>query len=229
MHTIGDGIVMYNTTRINEFSCITVLTFITVCTSTTMDVVFVLGSSTSMGKNNFRTMLNATKSFIASHDMDSGNTQIGMLIYSTESSVKFHLNQFQTEEELLDAVDSIRYMAGSTNTSGAIRIMRTEMFAAENGARADASKVAIVITDVSNINYHKVVPEAEVARDNGIVMLAIGVGLSNTRELDGIAGLPENRLDIDRFDELEFKLDTFFRSVCDGKTKLYHVIKSRST
>lgn len=179
-----------------------------------------------MGKNNFRTMLNATKSFIGSHDMDSGNTRIGMLIYSTKSSVKFHLNQFRTEHELLDAVDSIKYMAGSTNTSGAIRIMRMEMFAPENGARADASKVGIIINDgVSNINYHTVVPEAEMARNNGIVLLAIGVGLSNTRELDGIAGRAENRLNIDRFDELEFKLDTFYRSVCDGKMKQGQAIK----
>lgn len=162
-------------------------------------------------------MLDATKAFISSQEIDTGKTKVGMLVYSTDSSIKFHLNQYQTEKQILEAVDNIDYMAGSTNTAGAIQVMRNEMFTKENGAREKASKVGIIITDgVSNINYHRTIPEAERARDNGIVLLAIGVGLSNTLELDGIAGRSENKLNIDRFEELEFKLDTFFRSVCNG-------------
>lgn len=163
-------------------------------------------------------MLDATKSFISSQEIDSGRTRIGMLAYSTEVSVQFYLNQYKTQKEVQDAVDKIEYMAGSTNTAKALSVMRNDMFAKENGARDKASKVAIIITDgTSNINYHKTISEAELARKSGVVILAIGVGLTNTIELDGIAGLPENKLTIERFEDLEYKLDTFFRSICDGK------------
>lgn len=173
-------------------------------------------------------MLDATKAFISSQEIDTGKTRIGMLVYSTDSSIKFHLNQYKTEREILKAVDNIDYMAGSTNTAGAIQVMRNEMFKKENGARDKASKVGIIITDgVSNINYHRTIPEAEQAREMGIVLLAIGVGLSNTLELDGIAGRSENKLNIDRFEELEFKLDTFFRSVCNGnETDIFILFKN---
>lgn len=180
--------------------------------------MFALDSSTSMGKKNFKTMLDATKSFISSADVDSGKTRFGILIYSTHHSVIFQLNRYKTEKEIMEAIDNIEYMAGSTNTAGALRVMRNEMFTSANGARKKADKIGIIITDgVSNVNYHKVIPEAEKIRQKGIHLLAIGVGLNNTVELDGIAGRPENKLNIDRFDELEFKLDTFIRSVCSGK------------
>ncbi|XP_060566778.1 uncharacterized protein LOC132725621 isoform X26 [Ruditapes philippinarum] len=193
----------------------TTLTPDIICSSTALDVVFALDSSTSMGKKNFQTMLDATKSFIASADVDSGKTRFGLLIYSTSYSIKFHLNRFRTEKEILEAMDNIEYMAGSTNTAGALKVMRNDMFSSVNGARKEADMIGIIITDgVSNINYHKVLSESDKTRRKGIILLAIGVGLNNTKELDTIAGNPENKLNIDRFDELEFKLDTFIRSAC---------------
>ncbi|WAR09890.1 CO6A3-like protein [Mya arenaria] len=193
------------------------------CTGENLDVVFVLDSSTSMGKDNFRIMLEAAKSFVTSTDIDNGHTRIGVLIFSTGVSIEFNLGDYKTERELINAIDDIQYMAGSTNTSGAIRVISEEMFLAKNGARTNSGKIGIVITDgVSNIDYHKVIPEANAARQKGILLLAIGVGLNNTKELDDIAGIPENRININDFEELEWKLDQFFRAVCNacGHTEL---------
>ena len=107
---------------------------------------------------------------------------------------------------------------GSTNTADAITVARTRMFSRRHGARKDANYVMIVITDgISNINYDKVLPESELARSEGIVTLAVGVGVKRTKEIDIIAGIPENRLVIQRFDQLQEKLKTLFASICDGK------------
>ena len=186
-----------------------------------------LDSSTSMGKSNFQKMLGALMSFVMSSDIESGKIRIGVVVYSTEVKVQFYLRDYSTESEMLKAIDKVKYMAGSTNTSGAINVMAVEMFDPSTGARPTSGKVAIVVTDgVSNVDYHRVIPYSQNARNKGIVILAIGVGLNSTRELLDIAGKPENKLNIDSFDELENRLGTFFRSVCNGKPYSY-IYKNR--
>ena len=191
---------------------------LTACIQTKLDIVFLLDASSSMGRNSFATMINATKTFVRSEDIDSGNTRIGVLTYSTDVEIQFHLNSYNKLVDLLFALDNIYFKAGSTNIADALNKMRTIMFTEQNGARLDSAKVGIVITDgISNINFENVLPESDLARAEGILMLAIGVGLVTTREIDAIAGKPENRININDFDELEMRLDSLFRSVCRRK------------
>lgn len=59
---------------------------------------------------------------------------------------------------------------------------RTELFTAQSGARQDATRVLIVITDgrkeKDKLNYDSVIPMAEAA---GIIRYAIGVGHKDGR------------------------------------------------
>lgn len=184
------------------------------------DIVFVVDSSTSVGPANFETMLNAIKSFVNDIDLEEGKIQVGLLTYNTEAYVIFHLNKYETKSDILRAIDDVEYRIGSTNTADAIKMARTRMFTRRHGAREDANYVMIVITDgISNINYERVLPESELARSEGIVTLAVGVGVDRTKELDVIAGTPEKRLVIERFDQLQEKLKSLFTSFCDGNLR----------
>lgn len=94
------------------------------------------------------------------------------------------------------------------------------LYISRNGDRDDAPNVAIVITDgVSNINSRRTIPDAELARDFGIHIYAVGIGLSDTRELDAIASEPasENSFNVADFDELSGLGAKIFTSTCVGK------------
>ena len=68
---------------------------------------------------------------------------------------------------------------GSTNTADSIEAMRNEMFTAENGDRPDVRNMAIIITDgVSNINSRRTIPEADLAKEEGIHIYTVGIGLT---------------------------------------------------
>ena len=139
------------------------------------------------------------------------------MTYNTGTYVQFHLHQYKRKSEILPAIDRVEYKIGSTNTADAIKVARNRMFNRRHGARKNANHVMIVITDgISNINYDRVLPESELARSEGIVTLAVGVGVERMKELDIIAGTPNNRLVIERFDQLQEKLKTLFESFCDG-------------
>lgn len=93
----------------------------------------------------------------------TGAVRVGVLIYSTEVQIEFHLNEFRSKADVFAAIDNIPYIYGSTNTADALATMANTMFTARNGDRPDVPNTCIVITDgVSNINSRKTIPNAKV-------------------------------------------------------------------
>lgn len=182
--------------------------------------MIVLDASTSVTEKNFELMLDFVKDFLFEADIDGGNVRVGVIIYSTSDHVQFQLNTYKTKVDVYNAVDKIPYNHGSTNTADALRTMRTQMFSQDNGDRSDVENIAVVVTDgVSNINSRRTVPEAEQARADGIHIFVIGIGLTDTKELDGMASIPveKNRFKVQEFSELRHLRHDIFAALCKGK------------
>uniref|UniRef100_A0A2C9LZH0 VWFA domain-containing protein n=1 Tax=Biomphalaria glabrata TaxID=6526 RepID=A0A2C9LZH0_BIOGL len=175
------------------------------CAEAKLDLVFVLDASTSVTEPNFELMKDFVKDFLLDADIDGGNVRVGVVIFSDADYVQFQLNAYDKKADVYNAIDDIPYRYGSTNTADALKTLRSVMFTAGNGDRSDVDNVAVVVTDgVSNINSRRTVPEAELSRAKGIHIYAIGIGLTDTKELDGIASKPvdENRFAVQDFTEL---------------------------
>ncbi|WAR09789.1 CO6A6-like protein [Mya arenaria] len=189
-----------------------------VCTRTDMDLAFVLDSSTSLTEAKFKVILAATRNFISRADIDSGNTRVAVITYSTRVRVEFYLNSYDSKEELLSAIENIEYVYGDTNTADAIKTMRTRSFNKNYGDRVNISNVGVIITDgVSYMNSLQTIPEAKQARREGIEIFAIGVVVSQLKELDEIAGDKDHRFDIENLEEVEYKLEAVFKRKCSGE------------
>ena len=191
------------------------------CGLSKVDAVIILDASTSVTEGNFQKMREFAKDLVDKADVDSGSVRFGALIYSTEVEIQFQLNQYRTSADIKRAIDNIPYIYGSTNSADALQTMHTDMFTHENGDRPGVDNIAFMITDgISNINYRRTIPEAEAARADGIHIYAIGIGLRDTRELDGMASVPatENSFNVQEFDELEGLADDIFGGKACGKT-----------
>lgn len=187
------------------------------CGFTDADVVFVLDASTSVMQDNFNKMLALTKQFVNDAAIDDGSVRIAVAIYSSDVIVQFDLDTFTIKTDILRAIDEIPYIYGSTNTFDALKTMRTKMFRRRSGDRYGVKNYAILITDgVSNINARKVLPEAEKSWLAGIHIYTIGIGLTDTAELYGIATPPasENSIAVDDFDKLEGLPGRIFKGTC---------------
>ena len=164
-------------------------------------------------------MLQFCKDIIQGADIDSGNVRVGALIFSTDVRIQFHLNAFKTKEAVFDAIDEIPYIYGSTNIADALLTAREEMFTVQNGDRPDVDNVIFLVTDgLSNVNSRQTIPEARKTHAADIHVFGIGIGLSDTRELDAVATPPasENSIAVDKFDELLDLADILFLSLCEG-------------
>jgi len=91
------------------------------------DVVFALDASDSMGFDNFQLMSQFVGMVVQTLDIDSvtsGPTisRVGLVVFSDNAVLQFHLNRYTTKAGLLQAVN-VPYLTGSTNTAQAIRFV----------------------------------------------------------------------------------------------------------
>ncbi|XP_069108495.1 cartilage matrix protein-like [Argopecten irradians] len=205
-----------------------IIACILACKSLRQDIVFILDTSTSVGVRNFRKMLNFTKEFLQTADIDSGSVRVGLITYSSSVTIQFHLNTFSSKKDVFSAIDEVVYQSGSTNTAGALKALTVDMFTRDHGSREDVSNVTVIITDgVSNTNMRQTIPYAEEAKLAGISIYAIGIGIKETAELKEIASTPTANFfyTIDDFAELDQVRESLFESFCLGNVNVILIVE----
>ncbi|KAF4015776.1 hypothetical protein G4228_007372 [Cervus hanglu yarkandensis] len=175
------------------------------CPNQEIDIAFLIDGSGSIDRADFKRM----KDFVrAVMDLSKGtDTQFSLMQYSNLMKTHFTFSQFQTTRSSRSLVDPIAQLNGLTFTATGIQKVVRELFHRRNGARTNARKIIIVITDGEKfkdpLKYSDVIPEAEKAN---IIRYAIGVGdafqaHTARQELDIIGSKPS--------DEHVFMVDNF--------------------
>ncbi|EGW03253.1 Integrin alpha-X [Cricetulus griseus] len=134
-----------------------------------------------------------------------------LMQFSHQFLTHFTFNDFVSAVNPLSRLNSVRQLGGFTYTATAIKRAITELFTAQSGARKDATRVLIVITDGKkegdNLDYNDVIP---LARTAGVTRYAIGVGRAfssvySQQELVNIASMPsqEHVFSVENFEALK--------------------------
>ena len=140
-----------------------------------MDLVFLLDASSSVGGEDFQNVLTFVAHLLKEAEIDNGQVRVGLMSYSTDVHIHFHLGAFKKEADIKREIEETPYKPGSTNTADALLAMRSEMFTKQNGDRKKVPNVAVVITDgISNFNSDRTAAEAIKAHVEGIHIFAIG-------------------------------------------------------
>jgi len=146
------------------------------------DIVLVLDQSTSIvvGDPNYDNwyvqMLGFAKSVASAFPIGENLTQIGLMKFSGDVEIVFHLNRYNDRETLLNAIDNVDIFGGETNIAAALRTARQDMFAQSNGARPGVPKILILLTDgTANIEPLNTLPEAKLTKAANIKIYAVGI------------------------------------------------------
>uniref|UniRef100_A0A8C0I2X1 Integrin subunit alpha X n=1 Tax=Balaenoptera musculus TaxID=9771 RepID=A0A8C0I2X1_BALMU len=178
------------------------------CPRQEQDIAFLIDGSGSISSTNFAKMLNFVKAMMRQFQRPS--SQFSLVQFSHKFQVHFTFKAFAASSNPLSLLNSVQKLSGYTHTATAIRRVTEQLFSALYGARKDASKILIVITDGQKkrdpLDYKDVIPSAEAA---GIIRYAIGVGLAfqnihSWQELKDIASKPshEHIFKVENFDAL---------------------------
>jgi len=139
------------------------------------DIVFVIDSSDSEGPDNFKTELEFVYKFAAQFSIGASNVQFSVVTFSSSVRNDFYFNTYNSRNAVLHAIRNIDYMGQGTNTSEALKHVRVDNLQATNGARANATKFVIVITDGRSDNPDETKKEAALLHHTAEV-IAVGIG-----------------------------------------------------
>ncbi|XP_028398110.1 fat-like cadherin-related tumor suppressor homolog [Dendronephthya gigantea] len=160
---------------------------------TSVDLVFVLDGSGSVGENNFKKVKEFVKRVIDFFNIGVDGTHVAVVTYETDTNIEFNLVKYYTKTDLRKAVDDIKYRGYLTYTGEALNDVREKVFTASAGMRTDVGipKVLVLLTDGYS-NGISVLQPSDQLRQLGVSIFSIGVGPSVSQsELKEIASDPD--------------------------------------
>ena len=163
-------------------------------------------------------MLTFVKNFALQFPIGPKNVQFSVLTFSSGVSPEFYFNTYHSRHDVIRAIQRVNYLGTGTNTSVALNYARLEMFLPFRGARANASKIAIVITDGHSIDQTSTSKEAAELQKIAEVF-AIGVGPDvDQNELKAIASGSggSHIVQVNSFDLLKTIQKQLTDSACSG-------------
>ncbi|XP_062574789.1 cartilage matrix protein-like [Saccostrea cucullata] len=183
------------------------------------DVVFLLDSSCSVGKNNFQKLKHFVSDVTYNLDINKNGVQMGVETYECKVHTNFELKRYHNKVQVQNAINNIDYKPGGTNTGDAIKHMWMRSFSPEYGSRDNVRKLGIVITDGDSKSKATTFYQAHKARESGVTMIAIGVGDMNVEELKGIANGTDYLLTTKNYDTLRDLTQSVTKMACEGSLK----------
>lgn len=98
------------------------------------------------------------------------------MIAANAARLIFDFNLPQTPEDVMDAIDHIRYKGGNRNTTGALKVTRDSVFTADGGRRPEYPGLIILITDgVPTRDVAQLVETSDSIKIMEVTIIAIGV------------------------------------------------------
>ncbi|KAB0351307.1 hypothetical protein FD754_016164 [Muntiacus muntjak] len=161
------------------------------CREGHVDLVLLVDGSKSVRPQNFELVKRFVNQIVDFLDVSPEGTRVGLVQFSSRVRTEFPLGRYGTAAEVKQAVLAVEYMERGTMTGLALRHMVEHSFSEAQGARPRAlnvPRVGLVFTDGRSQDNISV--WAARAKEEGIVMYAVGVGKAVEEELREIASEP---------------------------------------
>ncbi|KAL3867860.1 hypothetical protein ACJMK2_040706, partial [Sinanodonta woodiana] len=177
-------------------------------TNKQIDLIFLVDSSTSVGKNNFIEEVKFVKKLLSDFTVDTNHTRVSVITFASRERVTRQIDYLNDETSrdrhkcslLVEDLPKITYSGGGTFTLGAFIEAKRVL----NNARPKAQKVVILVTDgFSNGGDPR--PQAAALKEEGVKIFTFGIQNVNVRELYEMASEPKNEFCyiLDSFEEFK--------------------------
>lgn len=166
------------------------------------------------GENNFHMMKDFMKNLTRSFSVSSSGTRVGVIVYSTNSTVVFTLNQYASPERVEEAIDNIVYPSGGTNSGKALYQTANKLFD-DAVVRDNVPKVLVLLTD--GVSTDDVIQPATLLNNKDVIVFVVGIGENiNYSQLTQIYGQSEHVFKSE-FSSLGFVMNNIRGAICRGR------------
>ena len=184
-----------------------------------IDVVFLLDDSGSVGKAHFQKSLDFVKNMIKAFPVNKrgGNNgaRFGLSTFDTNYRSKFFLSNYTNHSAYLSAINRIHYSVGGSKLGRALELILQDQFSEERGLRPAVDgilRILIVLTDGKSEDSVSI--PAKGVKDENIVIYAIGIDRYYLPNLREIASSNSKVYTMSIFTDLKKFISTLMLSVC---------------
>ncbi|CAI9741735.1 Hypothetical predicted protein [Octopus vulgaris] len=185
------------------------------CAGAQMDLLFLIDSSGSVGKDNFIKTLEFLNNIVSNLDIGEEETRVAVIRFSHFAIVSFNLGKYSTKTAVTSAINAIYYDGGLTHTDLALDLARTDIFATTT-RKSIAAKVLVLVTDGQSRSEAKTVAAAKKLKDMGVTIFTIGVVNPRKSELMASASEPNctHFIDLKSYDDIDFIVKEIKTETC---------------
>ncbi|KAM9309642.1 collagen alpha-6(VI) chain isoform 2-T6 [Pholidichthys leucotaenia] len=187
-----------------------------VCEKQKADLVFLIDQSGSINQADYSIMKNFTIEVMSSFNISKDMVRIGLAQFSNTFQDEFYLSNFYSQEEASEHILKMWQRGGGTKIGAALRSIRTYFEASQGSRRSEGiSQNLVVITDGDSED--DVEDPADVLKDLGVEMFAIGIGKTHNLQLLQMTGTPERVFTVRDFESLKTIKDKVVKTICESK------------
>jgi len=169
-----------------------------------------------MGYADFRNMKDFLKYVVGQVHITEGTARVGVYTFNNDAILEFKLNEYDTNQEVIDAIDKIPQTFGNTNTAAALRALQRG-FTADNGDRPNVPNVGVLVTDgQANMETSRTLTDATAFKATGAHLYTLVMKQRDTQEFRDLASTPSDALFLSTFSQLLENGPHFVRKLCQG-------------
>ncbi|XP_069051376.1 collagen alpha-6(VI) chain-like [Lepisosteus oculatus] len=168
------------------------------------DMIFLVDGSSSIDSSEFVSMQKFMMAMVNNSDVGERRVRFGAIMYSTMPTEMFRLNQFDSKQQVRDAIAAMTADGGDTYTAKALQFSQTFFTEAYGGRKsAGVPQILLVITDGEATDRIDLSALSGSVREEGISIYGIGVANANRDELNMMTRDENKVFYVDNFNVLE--------------------------
>ncbi|KAJ6667338.1 hypothetical protein lerEdw1_017316 [Lerista edwardsae] len=152
-----------------------------------VNIVFLIDGSSSVGDSNFRLMLEFIGNVAKTFEITDIGAKIAAVQFTYDQRTEFSFTDYSTKEKVLSALRGIRYMSGGTATGDAITYTTRNVF----GPVRDGPNKNFLVILTDGQSYDDVRGPATAAHKAGITTFSVGIAWAPLDDLKDMASEPK--------------------------------------
>ncbi|XP_021109060.1 von Willebrand factor A domain-containing protein 2 isoform X3 [Heterocephalus glaber] len=182
------------------------------CQAQSVDLIFLLDASASVGPENFAQMQSFVRSCALQFDVNPDVTQVGLVVYGGWAQTAFGLDAHLTRAAVLRAMSQAPYLGGVGSAGMALLHIYDKVMTVQRGARPGVLKVVVMVT--GGRGAEDAAAPAQKLRSSGISVLVVGVGPVLRDALRRLAGPQHALIHVAAYSDLQYHQDALIEWIC---------------
>lgn len=165
-------------------------TFLGSSSDTKRDIVFLIDGSDDV-RSRFSAIRDFVSKMVDSFDLDQGKDKVAVVQYSNNAELSFNLNTYDTRDDVLKHVASLKPKGGRPQYIGAaLQFVKDNVFVPDAGGvhREGAKQILVILAGGRSRDSPR--GPASMLKAAGVVTFAIGSRMSNSAEMQVISSDP---------------------------------------